>query len=90
MPKIEFTQYLLPNGRRSTVYIDRPDPIYRQAQAIIARGLRFECEILTNGLVSLTITDEDEGDLITSIVPNGPDVPDAVDRMIQRFTEMKE
>jgi hypothetical protein len=81
---IQFTQYKRPNGRAVPVWIERPAEIAAKADAIIARGLRFECEHLTTGDVSLTITDPDEGDIDIEVVANGPDVPLAVDRLILR------
>ena len=84
MPAIHFTQYLRPHGRPVPVFIDRPDEIAAKADAIRARGFQFECEELTTGDVSLTISNDD-GDHDIEVVPNGPDVPDAVDRLITRF-----
>ena len=83
---IPFTQYLMPNGRRDSVWIERPAPIVEKAKAIIAKGYAFECEMLSDcRSVSLTITDPDEGDLDIEVVANGPDVPVAIDRMVERF-----
>lgn len=81
---IPFTQYMRPDGRAVPVRIARPVEIAEKAQAIIARGLCFECEHLTTGDVSLTITDPDEGDVDIEVVANGPEVPAAVDRLILR------
>lgn len=82
---IPFTQYLLPDGRQREVFIDRPEKIEAQAQLIIKRGLRFECEMLTDGEVSLTIHDPKKGeDIAIEIVPNGTEVPKAVDRLVER------
>ena len=84
MPSIPFTQYLMPDGKKA-VTIDRPDDIAAKAREIIARGFRFECEMLSDRKsISLTITDPDEGDLDIEVVQNGPDVP-PVDRMVLRF-----
>lgn len=83
--EINFTQYLRPDGRAVPVRIARPVEIAAKAEAIIARGFRFECEQLSSGDVSLTITDPDEGDMDIEVVPNGPEVPAAVDRLIERF-----
>jgi hypothetical protein len=80
---IPFTQYMLPNGRKVDVSIERPSDIAAAAADIINRGYRFECEMLTTGDVSLTIADDD-GDLDIEVVPNGKDVPAAVDRLILR------
>lgn len=82
---IRFTQYLRPNGIPVTVTIDRPTEIEAKAAKIAARGYRFECEELTDGTVSLTIADEIEGDLAIELVPNGPGVPAAVDRLVTGF-----
>ncbi len=86
MGAIPFTQFLLPNGREESVRIDRPGPIAAKAQAIIAAGYRFECEMLGDfRTVSLTITDPDDGDIEIEVVENGPAVPAAVDALIERF-----
>jgi hypothetical protein len=85
---IPFTQYLLPDGRKKEVVISRPQGIYDKAMAIIAAGYCFEIEILNNGLIHMTVSDKKkEEDLTCEVVPNGPEVPVAVDRMIKRFYE---
>lgn len=81
---IPFTQYLLPNGRKQEVTINRPKEIYDKAMAIIAAGYCFEIELLGTGHVHMTISNDEE-DLTCEVVPNGPEVPKAVDRMITRF-----
>lgn len=81
---IQFTQYMRPDGRAVPVWIERPAEIAAKAEAIVARGLCFECEQLATGDVSLTITDPDEGDVDIEVVPNGPEVPAAVDRLVLR------
>lgn len=83
--EIPFTQFLRPDGRPVPVRIERPDDIATKAEAIIARGYRFECESLSTGDVSLTITNDKRGDVEIEVVPNGPEVPLAVDRLITRF-----
>ncbi len=85
--EIEFTQYMLPNGRRVPVKIDRPDDIAEKAAAIRAKGFVFECEMLSDlNTASLTIADQREGeDVDIEVVPTGQQVPIAVDRMITRF-----
>ena len=85
MPAIQFTQYCLPDGRAKTVFIDRPGDIAEKAKSIIRRGLSLECEVLATNEVSFTVTHPEEGDLECEIVPNGPDVPAAVDRLIIRY-----
>jgi hypothetical protein len=82
---IKFTQFLMPDGRQSPVTIARPTPIADLADAIAARGFRFECEMLPTREISLTITNDDDGDVAIEVVPNGPEVPQAIDRMIEKF-----
>jgi hypothetical protein len=83
---IPFTQYLMPDGRKNSVWIDRSAPIAEKAKTIIAKGYVFECEMLGDyRSISLTITDPKEGDVEIEVVPNGPEVPEAIDRMIERF-----
>ena len=86
--EIPFTQYMRPDGRRVEISIERPEEICKKAEAIINAGYCFEIEVLTTGLVSMTISD-DEADHDMEIVDNGPGVPVAVDRMINRFYERK-
>ncbi|MDW9726340.1 hypothetical protein GOB91_29265 [Sinorhizobium meliloti] len=88
MAEIPFTQYLMPDGRKAPVRINRPDEISDKAEKIIEAGYRFECEVLTTGQISLTIAGKD-GDEDIEVVPNGPEVPVAVDRMITRFADRK-
>lgn len=85
---IPFTQYLRPDGHKITVGICRPDHIERKARLITNLGYEFEVELLTTGHVSLTIRDAidpDTPDVAIELVPNGPLVPDAVDRLITNF-----
>lgn len=82
---IEFTQFLMPNGRKDTVWIERPMEIVIKAKEIVNAGFSFECEMLTDyNTISLTIADDD-GDYAIKVVPNGPEVPEAIDRMILDF-----
>lgn len=84
-PIVPFTQYLRPHGERRDVFIEISPDIAAKAHAIIARGLVFECEELSSGEVSLTITDPEEGDLDIRVVPNGPGVREAVEDLIRNF-----
>ncbi len=82
---IPFTQYIAPNGQRRETGIEVSPAYAEKADTIIARGLAFECELLSTGQVSLTITDPEEGDLDIRVVPNGPGVREAVEDLISRF-----
>ncbi len=87
MPDIEFTQYMLPDGRNRPVRVNVPQPVFEKAQDIIASGHRFECEMLNDmKTISVTIHNiEDEEDVAIEVVPNGPGVTEAIDRMIMDF-----
>lgn len=83
---IPFTQFMLPNGARRSIEIERPEAITEKAEAIIKAGFRFEVEILSTGHVSLTITG-DNIDVAIRVVSNGfaVAVAAAVDDMIENF-----
>lgn len=83
-----FTQFLRPNGRTRTVWIEVPRDVLALATELKAAGYRFECEELTTGHVSITIepppsANEDDGPLAMDVVPNGPRVPLAVIAVIK-------
>lgn len=83
---IEFTQYLLPDGRRTTSEIERGAEVEAKAREIIDAGYRFECEVLRTGHVSLTIADpREEEDVAIVVVPNGPGIGEAVDKLVSEF-----
>lgn len=86
--EIRFTQYLRPDGRKRVVSIERPASVVEAAHKLIKAGYRFECEELSTGHASLTVVDpDDEGDIAIQVVPNGPAVPDAVDRLVAEATK---
>ena len=80
---IPFTQYLLPDGRKRYELVDRPQEIEDIANSFIANGGKFECEILTTGHVSFTACKFDR-DVEIEICTNGPDVLEAIDRLVRR------
>lgn len=82
--KIYFTQYLFPDGRKKLVSIEAPDHIVKAADAIIGRGFRFECEILSTDHVSVTISDDDD-DYAIELCQNDESVHKAVERLITSF-----
>ena len=86
---IPFTQFKQPHGIRVSRTVSRPKNIERLAWEFIDRGGRFEAEILTTGEVSLTACMVDgEADLAIEIVPNGPEVTAAVDRLVKTAWEL--
>lgn len=84
---IPFTQYLRPDGRKQDVLTSDPsytDEDLKAAQAIIDAGFRFEIEVLTNGMISMTISDSD-GDYVNKLCSNTISVPDTVKRLIHTY-----
>lgn len=85
---IPFTQYIPPYGRTmdtKTVCNLYTDEVLNKAQAFIDAGFRFEVEILTTGMVSMTISDDD-GDYVNVLSRNGEEIPKAVMQLINRHT----
>lgn len=81
---MKLTQYLLPDGRTREVTIDRDGEVELMASAVESHGWRFECEILRTGQVSVTAFDPvDEVNVAIEVVPNGPVVAEATDRVVK-------
>jgi hypothetical protein len=81
---LSFTQFLFPTGQSREIETDVPVLVYDKAMKIKEAGYRFEIERLSNGKVSITISD-DEADWAHEIIDNGPAVPDAIERLIMNF-----
>lgn len=86
MPEIAFTQYLRPHGRPVEVKIDRSMEIYDKAQSLLRMGCQLEIEVLAtpDNAVSMTVSDTEGTTIVSELVPNGPQVPGAIDRLITR------
>lgn len=86
---IPFTQYLRPDGRTTPIEIDMPDDIEKEARQLINRGIRFEAEVLTTGMVSLTsrFANADEDTINIQLCRNGPEVLTAVEKLIRTTSE---
>lgn len=82
MKTIEFTQYLLPDGRKKSITMDAPADIAGMANTVKERGGVFEAEILTTDEVSLTVLYNEE-DIAIEVVPNGPGIGEAVARLVK-------
>lgn len=85
---IPFTQFLRPNGRRTSVSIDRGEQVESMAARLVASGCRFEIEELRDGTVSIEALADNSEDpesphcLAIELVRNGPAVPETVDKVI--------
>lgn len=83
---IPFTQFMLPNGRRVQVSVDRSSEVEEKAQKLISEGFAFEVEILRNGVVNM---DCNRGNVILGqeLATNDTDVPEKVDRLVNKAYE---
>lgn len=82
---IKFTQYLMPDGRKQEVTIERDANVEQMANELIQLGYKFEIEMLRTGEISMTIehpSNEDGEPLVIRVIPNGPLVPIMVDDMV--------
>lgn len=83
MKNIPFTQYIRPHGDRKTIVIERPDEVADEALSLIDDGYRFETEVLTNGMVSLTCVDpKDTQDIAIEVCFNDVSIPTRVDKLV--------
>ena len=69
--------------------IERPEEIEKMAQKFIACGGVYECEHLRTNDASLTAV-FNGADIAIEVVPNGPKVLDAVDKLVRRSIEWLE
>lgn len=87
---IRFTQFLMPDGQPKPTWIERPPEVEVKATALIAEGYEFESEVLSTGECSFTCGRGEDEMLAIEVCPNGPDVLDAVDRLVEEsFEAMK-
>lgn len=86
--KVEFTQYLRPDGRKKLIHVELPINYAPFVNAIRNAGLRLTAEVLTTNEVSLAIQDDERGDFRSEVVPNGPGVVEAAGRLVSSFSHM--
>lgn len=84
---VELTQYLRPHGTPTKVYTHTDEGHFNRWKTLLEKGYRLECEVLTTGEVSLTVSD-DEADHRIKICNNGPQVPIALDELIDEGFEL--
>lgn len=87
--EITVTNYVRPNGRREVQILPLSnDDLQDKVRMIEDRGLRFESEYLTTGDWSITITDDEEGDLANEIIFRSQMGENARAAVIARFEKM--
>lgn len=90
---VVFTQYLRPHGRPVKVWIERSPDIAALARKVCEAGYHLDIEELMDRTVSMTVepntpdADGEERPIASELCRNGPEVPDAVDRMIRAAAE---
>lgn len=88
---VNFTECVLPNGRKRPNSIERSVEIADLAATVEAKGYRFEIEVLRTGHVSMTVeSNTDEPPLAHKLVANGPKVPETVDALVRAAAERLE
>jgi hypothetical protein len=78
---VEVTQYMRPDGRKVKMLTPIHDSFQAPYDVIKMRGWRIAAEVLTDGMVSVAVED-DEQDLANEIVENGPEIPRAIERVL--------
>jgi len=79
---IPFTQYIRPNGHKKQIIINRPEEIEKLAKTLIAEGVHFDVEILTNDMVSMT-AEKDDKVLSIELSPREPQIEEKIDSLIK-------
>ena len=80
---VEITQYMRPDGRAVLMLTDINDAFEAPYRVIQGRGWRLAAEHLTTGEISITLEDlATEEDLAGEVIPNGPEVPRAIERVL--------
>jgi len=87
--QLHFTQYLMPNGRKKNVFFEIENSILvGKVETLLEQKCYFECEMLQTGKISLTCMQvnheyEEEETLAIEVCENGPEVVNAVARLIE-------
>ena len=81
--EIDIVQFMRPDGRQNPQKTDLPIRFKEAYDEMLTAGCRFEAEVLTTNEVSITITHPEHGDLGIEIIPNGPKVPEAMNRLME-------
>lgn len=84
--RVSYTQYMAPHGRRVQRTMSVEGTVKLKANTVETMGGRFEAEVLSTDEVSLTVAYDDD-DIAMEIVPNGPKVLEAFDRLVDSALE---
>jgi hypothetical protein len=88
MITVKITQFIAPHGEQRERSCEVPDDCAVGYEALKRHGCRLTAEILTMGMVSQCVEHE-EGDFLIEITPNGPQVQEALVKMLREFDGAK-
>jgi flagellar motor protein MotB len=77
-----FTQFMFPNGERRDRDIDMDDATEKVAEELGQAGWRFEIECFPDTQLVHGDCCNEDGQLASFVVPNGPQVPVAIAEMV--------
>jgi hypothetical protein len=88
---IPFTEFVLPDGRRRALQWHTKDrALAAKADAIITNGFTFEIERLRGGVISVTITHENGGDMSHVLSHSDTTLTTKIEAMIRGFNIAKQ
>lgn len=82
--KVEITQFIAPDGEQRQRFAEVPDDCAVGYEALRRKGCRLTAEVIIGGHVSQTVEHE-EGDFLIEVTPNGPEVTQALIKMLREF-----
>lgn len=85
---VEITQFIAPRGRQELRKCEVPDDCAVGYESLKRHGCRLTAEVLMTGHVSQTVEHED-GDFLIEITSNGPEVQQALIKMLREFDGAK-
>jgi hypothetical protein len=93
MPSVEFTQFLMPNGRQKKIQLTVDEATAAKADIIAGEGYRFEIEMLSDmSTISIEICKTarcgENLTLSSALEKNGPAIPVAIKLLIEEAFEM--
>lgn len=78
---VTFVQYLRPDGKQSPITIKRDEMVTSKYKRLMLDSVVFTAEVIPGDEVYLSVEFE-ETVIASALVPNGPDVPATVDKVI--------
>jgi hypothetical protein len=79
---VQLTQFIYPNGQPKPVEFEASEGSERMAAELTAVGWRFECECNPRTQAVMLDCCDADGQLACKLVPNGPDVPPALEALV--------